>query len=273
MNKLNFVKMHGLGNDFVIIDRRNQKIIINENIISKIGDRKTGAGCDQIIVLEKSSIDKVDGKISIYNSSGDQVEACGNGTRCVAKILFEELNKKDIQLESPAGILNSQLNENGSISVNMGKVKSNWRDIPLVKEMDTRNIDIKIKNFSKGTAVNLGNPHVVFFGNNLNKINLNIIGPSIENHSFFANKTNVEFVEIINKNKILMRVWERSVGETLACGSGACAAVYAGFIKNLNTKNCEVVLQKGSLFISIKDNDEIILTGPAETSFFGSINY
>ena len=262
--------MHGLGNDFVVVDLRKQKINIDENIKKKLSDRRAGAGCDQIITIEDSLSKGVDGKIKIFNANGDQAEACGNGTRCVASIFFKELNKKKIILESVAGKLRASLKKDGNVSVNMGSVKENWIDIPLFQKMDNTDIPIKIKNFSKGFALNIGNPHIVFFGKNIKNLDLKYIGPKIENHIFFPKKINVEFIEIINNKLIKMRVWERGAGETLACGSGASAAVYAGFKKKLLNNKCEVALKKGSLFIDIV-NEEVIMTGPTEISYYGNI--
>tara|TARA_Y100001970_G_C14079760_1_gene774031 strand:+ start:12 stop:806 length:795 start_codon:yes stop_codon:yes gene_type:complete len=262
--------MHGLGNDFVIIDKRSNNVEINNNLIQNLADRKTGAGCDQVITINQSKDKNSDVAIEIFNPSGDRAEACGNGTRCVAKLLFDENNKIDsLKISSDAGILIAAKKEN-NISVNMGKVSSNWKDIPLSKKMDTFNIPIEIDGFSKGVAVNVGNPHVVFFGNKIDQINLNQIGPRIENHKFFPNKTNVEFIEIVNLKKIKMKVWERGTGITLACGSGACAAVYAGWKKKLINNEAVVILEKGLLNINIL-NEEAIMTGPAEISYHGYV--
>ena len=262
--------MHGLGNDFVIIDKRISDVNITSDLIRKLSDRKSGAGCDQLITIKSN--DKVDihAEIDIYNPSGDKAEACGNGTRCVAKLLFDESNKTEIQILSDAGILYAKKIDNDNISVNLGKISTNWQNIPLSKEIDSLNIPIHIDGFSHGVAVNIGNPHCVFFGENIDDVKLENIGPEIENNQLFVNKTNVEIVEIIDKRKIKMRVWERGVGITLACGSGACASVYAGQIKNLLDNNVEVQLERGSLFISI-ENNEATMTGPAEISFSGSI--
>ena len=269
MQKIEFIKMHGLGNDFVIIDNRVDSILVTPSIINKLSDRKFGAGCDQIITINKS-IGEEDARIEIFNPNGDKAEACGNGTRCVAKLLFEENKKKSINILSDAGILNATYKNENNISVNMGKLHTKWDKIPLTKEMDTMNVPIEVVGFSLGVAVNIGNPHIVFFGDTINKIDLNNVGPNIENHEFFPNKTNVEFIKILNENKIQMRVWERGAGITLACGSGACAAVYAGMKKNLLSNNVEVILAKGSLHILIQ-NDMAIMTGPAEISFKGTI--
>ncbi len=270
MQKIEFTKMHGLGNDFVIIDRRSKKIEINNNLIQKLSDRRTGAGCDQLITINDPKKKGVDVSINIFNPAGDKAEACGNGTRCVAKILFDENNDKEtLKILSEAGTLIAK-KAGDEISVNMGKMTSDWNKIPLSKEMDTLNIPIDVEGFDKGVAVNIGNPHIVFYGQSIENINLNEIGPKIEKHHFFPNKTNVEFIEVLNANTIKMKVWERGVGITLACGSGACAAVYAGWKKKLIEKNSEVQLEKGSLNINIVD-DEAIMTGPAAISYNGYI--
>ena len=270
MKNIEFIKMHGLGNDFVIIDRRKNNIDISKEIINVLSDRKIGAGCDQLITINKSKSISHDISIDIYNPGGDRAEACGNGTRCIAKLIFDESNKSEIKIKSDAGTLLAKKISNQLISVNLGKISHKWRDIPLQKKIDTLNIPININNFSKGVAVNVGNPHVVFFGKNINNVPLEEIGPIIENNNLFPNKTNVELVEIIDEKKIKMRVWERGAGITLACGSGACAAVYAGIIKNLLEKKVEVVLEKGSLYVNIY-KDEAIMTGPADISYRGTI--
>ena len=270
MQKVDFIKMHGLGNDFVIIDKRCNNIVITEDIIKKLSDRRTGAGCDQLITINNTNNQSADAEIEIFNPGGDRAEACGNGTRCVAKILFgEDSNKEILKIQSDAGILESKKIED-KISVNMGLIKSTWDKIPLSEEVDTMNIPIAIDGYSNGVAVNVGNPHVVFFGQSIQKTDLENIGPKIENHKLFPKKTNVEIVEIINSKLIQMRVWERGVGITLACGSGACAAVYAAWKKGLIENNAEVQLEKGSLHINIVDN-EAIMTGPAEISYQGSL--
>ena len=271
MKTLNFIKMHGLGNDFIIIDKRKINININKKIIRKISNRKTGIGCDQVIIINKSLRKKSAARIKIFNSNGSEAESCGNGIRCVSKLLFKNKKRNKIILDSIVGELKAILNKNKSISVNMGIIKENWKNIPMSKKINNRNIPINIKNFSKGFAVNIGNPHIVFFGKEINNLDISVIGPKIENHNLFPNKINVEFVEIVNRKKIKMRVWERAVGETLACGSGACAAVYAGLKKEMIGKKCEVILKKGSLFIDITKNNEIIMTGPAEISYHGKI--
>ena len=271
MQKIEFTKMHGLGNDFVIIDKRSNEIEINDNLIQKLSDRRTGAGCDQLITINDPKNKDADVSIDIFNPAGDKAEACGNGTRCVAKILFNENNEKEtLKILSDAGTLIAK-KVGDQISVNMGIVTTEWDKIPLSKEMNTLNVPIHVDGFDSGVAVNIGNPHVVFFGKSIQNINLHEIGPKIEQHHFFPNKTNVEFIEVVNSNTTKMKVWERGAGITLACGSGACAAVYAGWKKKLIEKNSEVQLEKGSLHINIVNN-EAIMTGPAEISYNGYIH-
>ena len=270
MLNIDFIKMHGLGNDFVIIDQRYKEFKISKEIINKLSDRNIGAGCDQLITINKSTSDNHDVSIEIFNSNGDRAEACGNGTRCVAKLIFDETKKKEIKIKSDAGILVAKKIDDYTISVNLGNISNHWKDIPLTKNIDTLNVPINIDGFSKGIAINIGNPHIVFIGKNIEKVDLASIGPKIENDKLFPNKINVEIIEIINEKKIKMRVWERGVGITLACGSGACASVYAGKLKKLLENNVEVELEKGSLYINIV-NKEAIMSGPAEISFRGTI--
>ena len=261
--------MHGLGNDFVIIDKRLNSINITKDLINKLSNRKSGAGCDQLITINLNKEPNIDVEIEIFNPSGDRAEACGNGTRCVAKLLFEESKKNQVNILSDAGLLKAKKIDN-NISVNLGKLSTDWNVIPMSKKVDTLNVPIKIDGFQNGVAVNIGNPHIVFFGNNIDKVDLSNIGPDIEKNNLFPNKTNVEIIEVINRKKIKMRVWERNTGITLACGSGACAAVYAGIIKGYLDNDVEVLLDMGSLFINL-DKDEAIMTGPAEISFYGNI--
>ena len=262
MHKIDFIKMHGLGNDFVIIDKRFNSINITKNIINKLSDRKSGAGCDQLITISASAMSNIDAKIEIFNPSGDKAEACGNGTRCVAKLLFKETNKKKINIMSDAGILNATKNNDGNISVNLGKISTDWEKIPLAKNIDSLNIPLVIEGFSKGIAVNIGNPHIVFIGKNIDSVDLNTLGPKIENNKLFPNKINVEVIEIINKNKIKMRVWERGAGLTKACGTAACATAIAGYLKNLTNRSSNIKFKEGILNINFDKDENIFMTGP-----------
>ena len=267
---INFTKMHGIGNDFVIIDCRDG-IELNEIVAKEIANRRFGIGCDQIILLKNPLLGN-DILLEFINNDGSLSSACGNGTRCAAKLLFIENSTNNINIETNAGILEAWKDNNSNlISVNMGKPNFIWNEIPLSKNIDHTNVDL---GFDKGTnafCLSMGNPHAVFFVENIESVNVSLVGPKFENHSIFPEKANISFAEVISKSKIKMKVWERGVGVTLACGSGACASVYAGLKKKLLDKAVEVQVEKGSLFIEILD-EEAIMTGPAEISYFGNIN-
>ena len=265
-----FIKMHGLGNDFVIIDSRNNNYIINEKNIRLISNRRLGVGCDQVIEIKNSK--SADIFMKIFNSDGSEAEACGNATRCVAGILFASSPKKQILIETISGILKAESEVNGNIKVDMGEPKLGWQDIPLSKNIEVINFEqFSLKN---GFAVNLGNPHIVFFVEDLKNFTIDKIGPYIETHKLFPQKVNVEICEIINDQKIKVIVWERGAGKTLACGSGACAVLVAAYKKGLSKEVVEVQLDGGSLNISwnVKTDNHVIMSGPVSVSFLGDFS-
>lgn len=265
-----FIKMHGLGNDFVIIDSRNNNYIINEKNIRLISNRRLGVGCDQVIEIKDSK--SADIFMKIYNSDGSEAEACGNATRCVAGILFASSPKKKILIETVSGILKAESEANGNIKVDMGKPKLGWQDIPLSKNIDEINFEqFSLKN---GFAVNLGNPHVVFFVEDLKNFTIDKIGPFIETNELFPQKVNVEICQIISDQKIRVMVWERGAGKTLACGSGACAVLVAAYKKGLSKEIAEIQLDGGSLNISwnVKTDNHLIMSGPVSVSFLGDFS-
>lgn len=265
-----FIKMHGLGNDFVIIDSRNNNYIINEKNIRLISNRRLGVGCDQVIEIKDSK--SADIFMKIYNSDGSEAEACGNATRCVAGILFASSPKKNILIETVSGMLKAESEANGNIKVDMGKPKLGWQDIPLSKNIDEINFEqFSLKN---GFAVNLGNPHVVFFVEDLKNFTIDKIGPFIETNELFPQKVNVEICQIISDQKIRVMVWERGAGKTLACGSGACAVLVAAYKKGLSKEIAEIQLDGGSLNISwnVKTDNHLIMSGPVSVSFLGDFS-
>lgn len=247
---LTFWKMEALGNDFVVLDGRTQKVNLSPANIQKISDRHYGIGCDQILIIENSKI--ANAKIIIFNADGSRAEMCGNGMRAVGLYLKASLPKI---LETDAGIINVQLSSD-FVKASMGPC----RKVQAVKIFE-----------ETGFHVNMGNPHTVFFKDSIDKINIAEIGPKIESHLEFPNKTNVEFVEILSPYQLKVRIWERGVGETLACGSGACAVVLAYWhhfgIKSAPT---EVIMPGGSLKISLQDG-QIYQEGPARFVFQGSL--
>ena len=257
-------KMDGLGNDFVIIDQRNHDLNLNKSQIIKICDRKY-IGCDQLILIKKNR--KIDAGLEFYNSDGSISGACGNGTRCVADLLSKENNKKEIIVWTSAGLLKSKILDNNLVETEIGPAKTNWNEIPLSKNLNTKNLNIKIldknnKEHIGGTAVNVGNPHVIFFLQNIENFNLKNIGPEIENHELFPEKCNVTLAEILNKNLIKVKVWERGAGLTKACGTAACATAVAGNINGLTEKITDIEFDLGKLSISIDKKNSIHMKGP-----------
>jgi diaminopimelate epimerase len=267
MRIIPFIKMDGLGNDFMIIDGREKKIKLSPCEIKKAGDRRTGVGFDQLFILEKSKI--ADIKMSIFNSDGTSAGACGNGARCVADIIFRETSKKEILIEAPEGKILEARAAGKLIAVNMRKPLFGWWDIPLAGKTDTLNLPKLLKGFPAPVALSMGNPHTVFFVKDINKINLAENGPKVENNPLFPQKTNVEFAQILTPSKIRMRVWERGAGITSACGSGSCAALVAAVRRGLSARKADIILDGGTLTIEWKKDGDVLMTGPAHKSFNG----
>ena len=257
-------KMDGLGNDFIIIDQRNQNLDLKKDQIVKICDRKY-IGCDQLILIKKNR--KIDAGLEFYNSDGSISGACGNGTRCVADLLARENKKKEIILWTSAGILKSKILGDNLVETEIGIPKTKWNEIPLNKEMDTKNLKIEIsdKNNNKhigGTATNVGNPHIIFFVNNVDDFDISNIGPKIENSELFPEKCNVTIATVLKKNLIKVKVWERGAGLTKACGTAACATAVAGDINGLIEKVTEIQFSLGKLTISIDKKNSVHMKGP-----------
>ena len=257
-------KMDGLGNDFVIIDQRYQNYNLTKDQIIKICDRKF-IGCDQLIFIKKS--DEKDAGLEFYNSDGSVSGACGNGTRCVADLLSKKNNDKEIILWTSSGALKSQILGDNLVETEIGVPKINWNEIPLNQNLDTKNLKIKIVNKNNiehigGTSVNVGNPHVVFFVDNIEDYDLKKIGPEIENHKYFPEKCNVTLAQVINKKLIKVKVWERGAGLTKACGTAACATAVAANINELTDKTTDIEFALGKLSISIDENNSIHMKGP-----------
>ena len=269
---INYTKMHGLKNDFIIIDGRKKKIFLNKNKIKKIANRKGGLGCDQVVILEKPK-KKTSAFIKFYNSDGSTTKACGNAARCVAFLLMKEYKTKKITIETEAALLNASLVKNNNVAVDIGKPYFKWNQIPLKKKIDVDEIDFKVNNLVKSALVNVGNPHIIFFVKNLKKINLRKAGPKIEKNSLFPERINVNFAKILNNNKIELRVWERGSGITKACGTGASATTVAA-IKNklINKRICHIYMEGGKLKIEYKKNGHIVMTGPIKIIKKGVLN-
>ena len=256
-------KMDGLGNDFVIIDQRNDHIELTSDQIRKICNRNF-IGCDQLIYIKKN--EKIDADMEFYNSDGSVSGACGNGTRCVAYLLSKEINKNKIILGTISGNLESKIIEEKLVETKLGQAKTNWDEIPLAKELDTINLKYKIidknnKEYIGGTAVNVGNPHIIFFVNNIDDFNLEKIGPEIENDKLFPEKCNITLAKIINENHIKVKVWERGAGLTKACGTAACATAFAGSLNKFTDNNTDIEFETGKLSIFIDKKNSIHMKG------------
>ena len=280
---IKFVKMEGIGNDYIYIDCTQKELKNKSELARVLSDRHFGVGSDGLILIEQSK--KADFKMQIFNPDGSEAEMCGNGIRCVGKFVYDRglTNKTTLKIETLAGIKELKLNIEDesvkSVNVDMGEPILDYKLIPakdgkIYKSKDgikfykvniNMNYDLK-----ELTCVSMGNPHGVEFSNNIDKLNIKEVGILIERDSHFPNKVNAEFVEIIDKNNIKMRVWERGAGETLACGTGACASVVASILNGYTARNVTVELLGGKLDIEWnKENNHVYMTGPATTVFEG----
>ena len=256
-------KMDGLGNDFVIIDNRTDEIKLSSDQIIKICNRSF-IGCDQLIIMNHS--EETDADLIFYNSDGSESGACGNGTRCVAYLISEENNKKEIILRTKSGVLNSKILDKNLVETVIGIAKTEWKEIPISQKMDTKNLNLKITDKNKneyfgGTAVNVGNPHAIFFVDKLENFNLEDIGPNLEINKLFPDRCNITLAEIKDSKKIFVKVWERGAGLTKACGSAACATAFASKINGLTGNEVDIEFELGNLSISINKNNSIKMKG------------
>jgi len=263
MNNLEAYKMDGLGNDFIIFDNRKKSISLTKSQIIKISNRNN-IGCDQVIFIDNDKSSNA--FLKFYNSDGGEISACGNGSRCVAYFLMKENNSKKISLKTKVGILQAELNNKNLVSINMGQPNFEWNKIPLLKEMDNKNLQIKInsidgKEITGGFSLSIGNPHIIFFVEDFNQFNLKEIGPKIENHSYFPEKCNVTLANIKNRKHVKVKVWERGSGLTKACGTAASAAAVSGAVLKLNERCIDIEFPEGLLNIDWKKNNNIYMTG------------
>lgn len=263
--RIPFVKMHGLGNDFVVLDARDGLgVTMDQALASALADRHTGIGCDQLILLEPS--DQADFRMRIFNPDGGEVEACGNATRAVGL-----LYGKPARIETLGGVLTADPAENG-ITVDMGEPRFEWDRIPLAYAMDTHTMPVAWEALHAPIAVNVGNPHVIFFVPDCEAVELDRLGPEIEHDPLFPERINVNVATITDRAHIRLRVWERGAGLTLACGTGACATAIGAMRRGLVERDVEVTLPGGTLRIEWTAEGRIRMTGPATESFRGSFD-
>ena len=267
-----FIKMHGLGNDFVVIDGRSVRAPLTADMVRAIADRRTGVGFDELMLLEPARSDGTDVFLRIYNADGTEAGACGNGTRCVASLIMDQAGTNEAVIETIAGKLQAKAQRNGMISVDMGAAKFDWRDVPLSRPQDTLHLDLALGSLADPVAVNMGNPHAVFFVADADAVPLAELGPRLEHDPLFPERANIEIAEVLSPTRIRMRVWERGAGITRACGSGACATLVAAARRGLTKRHAELVLDGGSLWIEWRDDGHVIMTGPVATSFSGVLS-
>jgi diaminopimelate epimerase len=272
MKGIPFRKMHGLGNDFVVLDQRRDPVRIDAAAASALADRRTGIGCDQLILIEHPRHPGAQAYIGIRNADGSEAEACGNGIRCVAALLAAETGRTSLRVETVAGLLDAEALADGRITVDMGAAKTGWRDIPLAREMDTDRVDLAVGPLAEPVCTSMGNPHATFFVADADAIDLKELGPRLEHDKLFPERANIGVATIRDRQTIRLRVWERGVGLTLACGSGACAAAVAAHRRGLTGRHATVVLDRGSLEIEWRADGHVLMTGPAALSFEGAFD-
>jgi len=271
-----FLKMHGLGNDFAVFDARKASLVLDTAQVRAIADRRRGIGCDTVVVIEndKSGADSL---MRIYNADGSEAEACGNASRCIAKLLIEETGKPVVRIGTKGGLLECR-RAGDFITVDYGPPQLDWREIPMAQAVDTVSFALPVDNFSDQALQNVsalatGNPHLVLFVEKAEDAPVASLGPAIERHPWFPARTNVEFVERRSENALRMRVWERGVGITEACGTGALASVVAAHRRGLTGRKVQVELDGGMLDIEWREEDDhVLMTGPASLSFEGDVD-
>jgi diaminopimelate epimerase len=266
-----FLKMHGLGNDFVILDGRSRALDLPLERRRSIADRRLGVGCDQLIVLGPPTESGADIFMRIYNPDGSEAGACGNATRCVASLVMDERKADHAIVQTISGLLDSQKLGGGLISVDMGVAKLDWREIPVAEACDTNHMPVGLGPLQDPVGTNMGNPHATFFVDDLAAIPLAELGPKLEHDRFFPERANIGVAQMVGENRLRLRVWERGTGLTLACGSGACAAGVAATRRGLSGRTVEVMVEHGTLTIEWLRDDHVMMTGGISLSYKGEL--
>jgi diaminopimelate epimerase len=266
-----FRKMNGLGNDFVVLDARTRPLTLDEDAVRAIADRKEGIGCDQLIALEPSA--RADVFMRIWNADGGEVGACGNAARCVASLVAAERGEPRVSIETESGMLDAAVNRDGSVTIDMGAPRFAWNEIPLSKSFeDTRQIELETDDAGLHwpSAVNVGNPHCLFFVDDVGAHDLERLGPVLEHHPLFPERANISLVRVLGSGSIKVRTWERGAGLTRACGTAACAAAVASARRDLTGRKVRVSLPGGDLLIEWRESDgHILMTGPYALDYEG----
>ncbi len=270
LNGLPFLKMHGAGNDFVVLDGRARAVDITGAQAKWIADRRLGVGCDQIIILEVDAAGS-DAFMRILNADGSESGACGNATRCVAALLAQETGQRRISIRTSSGALPSEIIGPGLVEVDMGEPQLEWDQIPLAAPADTLHLKIAMGPVEDPAACSMGNPHATFFVKELAHFPIETIGPVLERNKNFPERANIGFARIEAPDRIRLRVWERGSGLTLACGSGACAALVNAHRRGLAERRATLLLDGGELTITWREDNHVLMKGPAVTAFAGQL--
>ncbi len=272
MQPRDFIKMHGAGNDFVVLDLRRGGEPPSAGEAAAIADRRRGVGCDQLVLIGPSTTGIADFGLTFLNADGSESGACGNGTRCVADFLMHERNADHVALETAAGVLDCERGRDGSVAVDMGRARTEWRDIPLAEARDTLHLGIAMGPVSDPVGVSMGNPHAVFFVPDAGAVDIHDLGPRLERHRLFPERANIGFATVLAPDRIRLRVWERGAGLTLACGSGACAALVAAVRRGLTGRKATLELDGGRLAIEWLENGHVLMTGPTRIAYRGTLD-
>jgi diaminopimelate epimerase len=268
-----FIKMHGSGNDFVVLDERAASLGLTARQVAAIADRRKGVGCDQLITMERPPPGSdADVFMRIRNADGSEAGACGNATRCVARLLHEESGQPAPRIETTAGLLSAELHADGRITVDMGPPRLRWQDVPLAQPMDTLHLDLAAGELSDPAALSMGNPHATFFVADIGAVPITTLGPRLEHDPLFPERANIGVAQVLAPDRIRLRVWERGAGLTLACGSGACAALVNAVRRGLTHRRATVLLDGGALTIEWRADGHVLMTGPAAISFRGELD-
>ena len=265
-----FIKMHGLGNDFVILDQRHHMPAYTTSMIQEISDRRLGVGCDQLIILTSCSHQNADVLIKIFNADGQEVGACGNATRCIGALLSQEDNEPHHKIETQAGILTTHTSASDHVTVDLGRPCFEWDKIPLSQKVDALHLPLQFESLKDPVALSVGNPHLVFFVYDVDSIDLLHVGQSLTHHPLFPEGINIEIVEKVDTQTLKMRVYERGVGITPACGTGAAASVIAAHKRGILTKSPATVLLDGGT-LNVVYQDTVQLTGRVRLVFRGHL--
>jgi diaminopimelate epimerase len=267
-----FRKMHGLGNDFVVLDRRRYALAVDAALARALADRRTGIGYDQLILIEPPRAAAAQAFMRILNADGSEAEACGNASRCIAQLLAEETGDPHARIETVAGLLDAEMLVDGRVSVDMGRVRTGWDEIPLVRAMDTLRVDLALGPLVGPVCTNVGNPHATFFVADAEAIDLAALGPKLEHDPLFPERANIGVATVKGGEHIRLRVWERGAGITRACGTGACAALVAANRRELSGRHATVALDGGELDIRWRDDGHVTMTGPATLAYEGQFD-